>query len=183
MKNRIIYVIFSHSGTIPSKIIRIFTHYEYSHVSISLEEKPNEFYSFARKQLNPLVGGFVIENSDSKIYKKFSDTRCRVYEMHITERKYQKIKRMINRYKRRNDEYKYNYLGVLSPILHLPIRISKRRLFCSQFVADILEKGKVIDMDIDPIYVTPQLLHDYIKSKNISRVFDGKVMDYFSIYA
>lgn len=178
-RKRHIYVIFSHSGTMPSRVIKKFTKYEYSHVSISLEDCPYEFYSFARKELNPLIGGFVVENSNTKVFQKFKNVKCKIYEIEVSEKRYEKIKRVLNRYLKRKEEYKYNFLGLLSPILHIKLAGCKNRKFCSQFVAEVLEKGSVIDLDIDPDYVTPEMLFESVIKLNPKCVFDGNVMKYF----
>ena len=61
MKN--IYLLLMHTHTIPSKIVKIFTRYEYSHVGISLDENCDTIYSFGRRKLNSILdGGFSIEN-------------------------------------------------------------------------------------------------------------------------
>ena len=55
-----IYIVLTYSGTVLSKLIKIYTQKEYSHVSISLDENLKQMYSFGR--LNPyvpFVGGFV----------------------------------------------------------------------------------------------------------------------------
>lgn len=39
-----IYLILMHTYTIPSRLVRLFTRYEYSHVGISLEKECNKIY-------------------------------------------------------------------------------------------------------------------------------------------
>lgn len=41
-----IYILLMHTNTIPAKIIKFVTRYEYSHVGISLEKNCNTIYSF-----------------------------------------------------------------------------------------------------------------------------------------
>ena len=48
-EERVVYIVLTHTGTIPSRLIRIFTRYEYTHVSISLDRNLEHLYSFARK--------------------------------------------------------------------------------------------------------------------------------------
>ena len=58
-----IYLVLTHTGTILSRIIRIYTKDEFTHVSISLDDELNEMYSFGRlNPYNPFLGGFVHEN-------------------------------------------------------------------------------------------------------------------------
>ena len=44
-----IYLILTYTGTIPSKMIKMYTKYTYSHVSLSLDKDLSEMYSFARR--------------------------------------------------------------------------------------------------------------------------------------
>lgn len=43
-----IYIILTHTGTLLSKIIKMYTKDEYSHVSISLDSELEEMYSFRK---------------------------------------------------------------------------------------------------------------------------------------
>ena len=57
MKN--IYIILTQSGTIISRIIKIFTHDKVNHASICIDEDFTKFYSFGRLIINnPLIGRF-----------------------------------------------------------------------------------------------------------------------------
>ena len=57
-----IYIMVSYTGTILSNLIRMYTGKEYTHVSISLDIKLHEMYSFGRiHPSNAFVGGFVRE--------------------------------------------------------------------------------------------------------------------------
>ena len=87
-----IYIILSHSGTIPSKIIKLFTNYKYSHVAISLNKNINKMYSFGRKKLyNPFNGGFIIEYKNGLFYKKFKNTKCIIIEIECTNTQYRNL--------------------------------------------------------------------------------------------
>lgn len=59
-----IYVILLHTNTIPSKLVRFFTNYKYSHVAISLSRNCDILYSFGRKKIDSIFnGGFVIQKN------------------------------------------------------------------------------------------------------------------------
>ena len=49
-EERVVYIVLTHTGTIPSRLIRIFTRYEYTHVSISLDRNLEHLYSLQGKQ-------------------------------------------------------------------------------------------------------------------------------------
>ena len=79
-----------HTYTIPSKIVKIFTNYEYSHVGISLSRECDEIYSFGRKKINSILnGGFVVEKKDGEFFKKFNNTNNRKY---VTTQSLKKLK-------------------------------------------------------------------------------------------
>ena len=75
MKEKKIYILQVHTGTIPSKIVKIITNYEYSHVLLSTDNSFKKMYSFGRRNINnPLNGGFIIESYDGLFFKKYSKT-------------------------------------------------------------------------------------------------------------
>ena len=68
MKN--IYLIITYTGTLPAKLIKLYTKNEYSHISISLDKELNEMYSFARKNpYNFLNAGMIQEYINQEEYK------------------------------------------------------------------------------------------------------------------
>lgn len=87
MKSNKIYVIQMHTHTMPSRLIKLFTHYKYSHIAISLTPKCDKIYSFGRKELNSIINsGFVIENRDGDFFNKFNETTCRIFEIEVTKK-------------------------------------------------------------------------------------------------
>ena len=79
-----IYVILLHTNTIPSKLVRFFTRYKYSHVAISLSRNCDILYSFGRKKIDTIFnGGFVIQKKQDDFFKKFNKTICTIYEIDV----------------------------------------------------------------------------------------------------
>ena len=86
-----IYILLMHTKTIPSKIVRFFTRYKYSHVAMSLDKSCEVTYSFGRRKLNSILnGGFNILNKEGEFFKKFNRTECKIYEVDVTEEHYRK---------------------------------------------------------------------------------------------
>ena len=50
-----IYIILMHTNTIPSKLVRFFTRYKYSHVAISFNKNCDVTYSFGRTNLYSIL--------------------------------------------------------------------------------------------------------------------------------
>ena len=163
-----IYIIFSHSGTIPSKIIRKFTRKKYTNVSIAINDNiTTTMYSFARKYIyNPFNSGFVLESVNSGLLAKLQNVPCKIYKLDVTDKEYEKVTKIINRFKRKQKLLKYNYIGLLSPILKIPFA-PKNSYFCSQFVSEVLLNSGILKLDKKPIYISPGDLEKYISSEII----------------
>jgi len=74
-----VYILLMHTNTLPSKFIKLFTRYSYTHVGISLDEDCNTIYSFGRKTLYSFLnGGFVIEGKTGAFLEKFHEIRFAV---------------------------------------------------------------------------------------------------------
>jgi hypothetical protein len=60
-----------------------------------------EMYSFGRKHPNnPIDGGFVKEDVISGTYSKYPETTCVIYQLEVTERDIEKMKRVLNVFKK-----------------------------------------------------------------------------------
>lgn len=138
-----IYIIQDHTGTFPSKVIKILTKYQYSHILLSLDTNFDKMYSFGRRTLyNPLNAGFVIESINSKFFKRFNNTECRVYELTITDRKYCKLKKLLYKFEKNPEMYQYDIIGLLLKIFNIQVS-RKNHYVCSQFVGEIIEKSDI----------------------------------------
>lgn len=71
-----IYLILMHTNTIPSKLVKFFTRYKYSHVAISLDKNCDTIYSFGRRKVNSILnGGFVIQKNKVSFLKNLIKQR------------------------------------------------------------------------------------------------------------
>ena len=149
-KSKKIYIILTYTGTFLSKIIRIYTKAEYSHVSLSLDRELNKMYSFGRlRPYNPFVGGFVHEGINRGTFKRFKNTKAEIYSINVTNKQYNKIKCQIKEIENNKDEYKFNRLGLFLTALNY--RYTKEKSFyCSEFVKYLIE-GANIDLDLPDI--------------------------------
>ena len=103
-----IYVILSHTNTKIGKMIRCFSNYTYSHVSISTENSLQPLYSFARYRYDSaFVGGFVEESPLRYLYNG-KNTKIRIYEIPVTEEQFQQFQSIITLYKKNQNEYIYD---------------------------------------------------------------------------
>lgn len=170
-----IYIIQMNTKTLPSRIISLFTMYKYSHVAISFNKNCDVTYSFGRKSLYSILnGGFVIENKSGSFFKKFNDTRCRIYEIDVTNQQYNDLVRIIKYMKRNKDVYSYDYLGII--LRYLRIRITfKNKYVCSYFVAKLLEEANICNFDKDTCFIKPK---DFERINGFNLIYTGKYVLY-----
>lgn len=165
-----IYVILMHTHTIPSRIIKAVTKYEYSHVGISLEENCNTIYSFGRVNAHSILhAGFCIERRDGEFFKTFHRTECKIFEVSITEEQYEKVEKMLDYMVMNKKQYKYDYFGIIPRFLGIPVTL-KNRYVCSYFVALILAKAKIHRFNKKTCMVKPQ---DFSNIRKFHEIYKG----------
>ena len=169
---RKIYIILTYTGTILSKIVKIYTRKEYSHVSISLDSDLNQMYSFGRlNPYNPFVGGFVHEAINKGTFKRFKKTKTKIYSLEIDEKKYEKLESIINNIQQRKNLYKFNLIGLLGVALNVKIKREKC-FYCAEFVKYVLEQSQVLTL---PDIIKPE---DFEKVQELDEVYKGILKEY-----
>lgn len=170
-----VFILLTNTGTLFTKVIQGYTRAPYNHASISFNRELSELYSFGRKNPNnPLNGGFVKEDLKTGTFSKYPNTTCVIYELHVSERDIAKMKRVLQAFIRKDKKYFYNILGVLGIALKEPIEFSNS-YFCSQFVAEILQRSGVRLWDKLPALVTPD---DFRQSERLQLIYEGKLSEY-----
>ena len=169
-----IYIILTYTGTILSRIVKIYTRKEYSHVSISLDRDLNQMYSFGRlNPYNPFIGGFVHEGIDRGTFKRFKNTKTKIYSMEIDEEKYERLEEIIENIQQKKKLYKFNVIGLIAVALN--VRIKREKCFyCAEFVKYVLEQSQVVEL---PEIIKPD---DFNKLNGLNEVYIGKLQDYKS---
>lgn len=168
-----IYIILTHSGSILSKTIKVIKRYEYTHVSISLDKELNQMYSFGRiHPYNAFIGGFVQESPNYGTFKRFSKTKSKILCIDITEKQYNKIKKLIKHFNRKRKNYKFNFIGLCSIAFHIKIT-QKNGFYCAEFIKYIFDKSK-IKTNL-PELVTPE---DFLNLPNITNIYNGYLKNY-----
>ena len=142
-KSKKIYIVLTYTGTVLSKIIRIYTRAEYCHVSLSLDKELKEMYSFGRlRPYNPFIGGFVHEGIDIGTFKRFKNTIAEIYSIDVTNRQYNSIKKQINDMKKNKEEYKFNRLGLFLTAVNYKYT-KEKSFYCSEFVKYLIEEANI----------------------------------------
>lgn len=168
-----IYIVLTHSGSMLSKLIKVYTKDEFTHVSISLDKDLNEMYSFGRlKPYNPLIGGFVHEQRNDGTYKRFKKTKAKVYSLEISDDQFNCIKKIIFDMKKENKKYHFNAVGLFAVAFHLKIK-RNRRFYCAEFIKYLMDESKV-EMEL-PDLVRPS---DFTNIETSNIIFSGLLSQY-----
>lgn len=173
--NRKIYVLLTDTGTIFTKIIKLYTKKPLNHASIVIDDQFDMVYSFGRKNpRNPFAAGFVKENLRHRFFK---NADCAIYCVTLTEKQFQKIICKIHEMEKHKNDYRYNLIGLFAVMLNMEFD-RKNAFFCSHFVASVLEESGIKVKGHKPLsLVTP---HDIKESASLELVYEGKLSSYFN---
>lgn len=122
----------------------------YTHVSISLDNQCEYYYSFNIK-------GFRKEYHGKN--KKKREIGIKV-SMEISEEQYIKMNNMLMNFNQNEDNLYYSKLGICLCLFHIPSRI-RNHYFCSQFVAEMLQISNTISLKKQAsLYLPNHLLYE-----------------------
>ena len=144
MKN--LYIILPESETTVAKIARKLTNYPYTHVTMSLDDNLEIFYSYSRlRNDSPLISGFAKEYRSHLASKQGVKLKCKIFKIPITNNEYKKI----NEFIKTNEEDKeilFNYLSMATLTILKGFEVHKTQNCCG-FVAQVLELTSKIKLD------------------------------------
>ena len=170
--NNDIYILYSHTGSLFSKFIKLFTKSKYNHVSLCLNGDFVDFYSFGRRVvLFPLLSGFVIEALDKGTFKYFNNTICSLYKIKVDNEKHVKLENIVNRFIDNKYEYRFNLIGMIGFVFNVPIR-RKNKFCCSQFVASVINESGIYGFTKSTFLVSP---NDIFEIPNALCIYEGKI--------
>lgn len=172
---RSVYILLTNTGTLFTRMIRVYTRAPYNHASIAFDRELTELYSFGRKNpYNPLDGGFVREDIRTGTFSRYPNTTCVIYELKVSPREVEKMRRVLNVFIRSREKYLYNMLGIVGVAFKEPVEFSNS-YFCSQFVAEILSRSGIKIWSKLPALVTPD---DFRQSERMTLVYEGVLRAY-----
>ncbi len=170
-----IYIVLSNTGALTCKFLKLFTHDDFNHVSISLSSTLDKMYSFGRRTpYNPFNGGFVEEGKNHGTFKRFHKTIAKVLELSVTEEQYNSVKYFIDYFIERKKEFKYNYWGVFMALFKKDY-VNRRKFYCSQFVRACLASFGIENAVDLPKVVKPV---DFLMLSNKKVVYTGLLKNY-----
>ncbi|RKQ34654.1 hypothetical protein [Oceanobacillus halophilus] len=167
-----VYILLTDTGSIFTKLIKLYTKKPYNHASIAFDSELSEVYSFGRKKAwNPFNGGFVKEDVKQGLFKHAD---CAIYSLTVTEPQMEKMQLYIQEMERQKESYSYNFLGLFGFILNKPI-IREKALFCSQFVASVLKHCNKVNFDKHLSLIAP---YDLQELTELKLVYEGELKAY-----
>ncbi len=170
-----IYIVLSQTGTILSRIVRLFTRAEYCHSSISLDEGLRDMYSFGRlNPYNPVWGGLVRESPDRGTFRRFYKSTALLLRFSVEDEKYEEIKQDLEDMYSRRGEYGYNYLGLFLASVNKK-HTGKNRFYCSEFVHYVMSEHGIYDKALLPEIVHPIDFYNAFKDREVYR---GMIADF-----
>lgn len=143
---RNLYVILPRSETFVAKVARKLTKYPYSHVTLSLDDDLEVFYSYSRlRNDSPLISGFAKEYRSHLASKEGVKLTCKIFKIPITNMEYKKIKKFISD-NEKDDLMLFNYLSMATLTIIGGFEVYKTQNCCG-FVAQALELTDKIKLD------------------------------------
>lgn len=173
---RKIYIVLTYTGTVLSKIIKLFTKNKYTHVSVALDENMDEMYSFGRlNPYNPFIGGFIKEEINGGTFKRFKNTSSQVYSLEVTNEQYEEVKEQISKMYENKSMYKFNIRG-LALALFRKRQKRKNKFYCSEFVRYVLENSNIQKNELSNV-IKPE---DFRKLSELHLEYEGLLRTYNS---
>ena len=168
-----LFIVLTHTGTILSKIIKIYTKDEFSHVSISLDRELNEMYSFGRlNPYNPFLGGFVHESIKTGTFKRFKKTTANIYSLLVTDKQYEDAKNIIKYIQENKNLHSFNVIGLFAVGFNKRLQ-SNNSFYCAEFVQYVINNSKIANNL--PEIIKPE---DFKNLENLRLIYHGKLRDY-----
>ena len=170
-----VYLLFTNTGTMLTRLIKLYTRDSLNHASIAFDEQLQELYSFGRKKpYNPFIGGFVKEQVGEGIIK---NAECAVYSLSVSKEEYEIMKAEVKKIEQRKDQLKYNLMGLFAIVFNQTWE-RENAFFCSEFVATVLNRKDGL-LNKVPCLITPQ---DLLNIENLELVYKGKLEYYTNPY-
>lgn len=169
---RKLFILLTRFPGLDAKALTCYTRFPYSHASVGLDEDMNTFYSF-------VVKGFIVEDIARYCKPGRDPFPCALYELEVSQAVYDRVKEMLQSFVARKSSLRYSYIGLLLSLIHIPSRW-KGRYFCSQFVAEVLQRCKAAHLKKSSTLYLPKDLHHL---RDLKMVFQGDLLRMTKHYA
>lgn len=166
------YVLLMRSNSLPSALIRFFTHASYTHASLGFSKDCMQLYSFARKYVNlPLPGCLMSEKIDRGFMGKNPKVPCALYQLEVSEEVFESTYDNVMEMFEKRQGYKYNYWGLVLCGFGIEKK-RKNKYFCSEFVASMLDQNGAVELPKPPSLFRPT---DFPKLPQLKLLYEGNI--------
>lgn len=168
-----VYLVFTSSAQSDlTKAIMAYTHSNYYHVSVALNENLMNLYSFAPAgQQEGQQGGFC---SDSIVHYKRDNWLIRVSCVFVSETDYRVIMGVLSEFGKNDRDTKYNYQGLIRYILGRKEETNPYCMFCSQFVRYLFGQIGIELVKKEPCFTSPEDIASLDAGSGVYRLYDGE---------
>lgn len=165
-----IYVLLTKNLDFMSMTLHTVFRWKYTHASIGFDGIDGKFFSFALK-------GFRIEDPKKYSTIKKHEVPCKLYCISVSSSVYQKAKQIVDHHVGNSKKYSFSFFGVFMCLLKIAVQF-KNCYFCSQFVAEVLEHGDVLNLEKPHSLHTPD---DFSRIDSLKPVFTGTLKKLFNL--
>lgn len=137
-----LFVVFSRTKCRMGSFVRVCTHEYYNHVSVALDDRFDEVYSFARlKRKTPLCGGFVREGAE-RFRSEDGIAEIAVCAVEIEDENMPAVRELLSDMALRHERYIYNVLSAMCAPVRLAVRVPDSYT-CVEFALLVLRKAGI----------------------------------------
>lgn len=153
-----LYLMLSRTGTGIGRAIRLFTNYEYNHVSLSLDPEFRQWVSFARyRQDVPLAGGFV-EETPERFFSSGSPVQVKIFRVEVSPLRAEALRALFARAGHPESGLIYNTFSPLANLLGTQVHIPGAYT-CLEFADAVLEESHISLRALEACH-RPQLIYE-----------------------
>ena len=139
----------------------------YTHVAVCFDEETQDYYTFNYK-------GFRREHPFAR-RRNYGKSIC--YKLEVPREQHSRLRGLIQQMENSQVEWKYSLWGVVLCILGIRHRI-QNSYFCSQFVAELLERSEIIRWrKHSSLYLPNQMRREIIKHKGLKKTIKMKCIE------
>lgn len=174
METKRVYIVLTKSKTAVSKLIDSVLHSEYTHSSISFDSNLDNIYSFARRYtFLPNPANLKKEYLDKGFYHYYTNTKMGLYSIQVSKESYDLMKEYVENLYKNYKKHKYSFIGMVCCGLKIDLK-RKNKMFCSQFVCNVLQHAKENIIDKVPELCVPD---DFLSIDGLKCHYIGKVSE------
>ena len=169
-----VFLVLTKSKSLLSRIMDLSLPSYYYHSSICFDSSIDEMYSVCRRHAFLMLPAYLYkEHLDKGFYYYFDSTRIGIYSFEVSDESYINMKNYVDELYKNNKQLRYSILGVLYARLNIR-KVRKNKMFCSEFICNVLNRANENLIDIVPELCSPMNL---LTIKGLKCHYIGKVSD------